>query len=204
MKNIFITQKVTADKHGTLNYVVEKNWYDFFKSKKINIIPINDVNLFVKYKSWNIAGLIVPGGNDLPSKNKNFENKIRKKKDVPIIKFALNKQIPILTVCYGFQLLADMYGYNLKKSSIHTKTTHKLNIQEINSYKNIITINSFHNYVIHRLPKFFDKDAKCKDKTIELAISTRKKILCTMFHPERKNISQKIVSKIVFNHFGLK
>ena len=72
MKNIFITQKVTADKHGTLNYVVEKNWYDFFKSKKINIIPINDVNLFVKYKSWNIAGLIVPGGNDLPSKNKNF------------------------------------------------------------------------------------------------------------------------------------
>ena len=34
MKTIFITQKIVKDKYGSLNFVVENNWYDFFKAKK--------------------------------------------------------------------------------------------------------------------------------------------------------------------------
>ena len=39
MKTIFITQKIVKDKYGSLNFVVENNWYDFFKAKKINLVP---------------------------------------------------------------------------------------------------------------------------------------------------------------------
>ena len=48
-------------------------------------------------------------------KKRNFENSLRKKLDLSLIKFALKKRIPILGVCYGFQVIAEMYGYKLKK-----------------------------------------------------------------------------------------
>ena len=43
-----------------------------------------------------------------------------------------------------------------------------------------------------------------KDQTIEIAKSQKFKILCLMFHPERKNISQRDIDKIVFSHLKIK
>ena len=203
MKTIFITQKIVKDKYGALNFVVENNWYDFFKAKKINLVPVNKVENMINFKYSDVSGIIIHGGNDLPSKKRNFENSLRKKLDLSLIKFALKKRIPILGVCYGFQVIAEMYGYKLKKKSGHVKTSHKININLNYIGENTLKVNSFHNYVIKNLPKFFNKISKSSDGTIELAYSNKKKILCTMFHPERKNKSQKLLKKIIFDHFNI-
>jgi gamma-glutamyl-gamma-aminobutyrate hydrolase PuuD len=203
MKNILITQKVKKDKFSTINYIIEKNWYDLFKSKKINLIPVNKkINLKDKQLS-NITGVIIHGGNDLPINKRNDENIIRKKNDVSLIKYALKKKIPILAVCYGFQLIANMYGYKLKKKINHVNVTHTLNISLASQKKSFLKVNSYHNYVIFKLPNFFSKLVKHDDGSIELAISKNNKILCTMFHPERNNINQKKIKKMIFKHFNI-
>ena len=203
MKNILITQKVKKDEFNKINYIIEKNWYDLFKSKKINLIPVNKKISLKDKQLSNIAGVIIHGGNDLPINKRNDENIIRKKNDVYLIKYALKKKIPILAVCYGFQLIANIYGYKLKKKGNHVNVTHTLNISLESKKKSFLKVNSFHNYAIFKLPNFFSKLVKHEDGSIELAISENNKILCTMFHPERNNISQKKINKIIFKHFNI-
>ena len=43
--------------------------------------------------------------------------------------------------------------------------------------------------------------AKHKDGSIEIAELKNKNLFCTMFHPERKNKSQKIVDKLIEKNF---
>ena len=73
MKTIFITQKIVKDKYGGLNFVVEKNWYDFFKAKKVNLAPVNKVENITNFKYSDVSGIIIHGGNDLPSKKETLK-----------------------------------------------------------------------------------------------------------------------------------
>ena len=203
MKNIIITPKIKKDKFGVLNFTIEKNWFDFFKTKKVNLIATGEIIDQKKDKLLNVNGLIIHGGNDLPSVKNNHENFLRKKNNISLIKFALKKKIPILAVCYGFQLIADMYGYKVKKSDLHVKLRHKLDISTFYEKQVYLNVNSYHNYVVYKLPSFFNKIIKHYDGSIELALSKSKKIICTMFHPERKNIKQNKIKKIIYKHFNI-
>ncbi len=78
-----------------------------------------------------------------------------------------------------------------------------MDITAISKKKDFLKVNSFHKYAVYKLPNFFNKLVRNKDGSIELAISKNNKILCTMFHPERKNISQKKINKIIFKHLNI-
>ena len=164
MKNILISQIIKKNSHNDIIYQVEKNWYDFFKSK---------------------------------------ENNLRKKYDLNILKYALKRKIPILAVCYGFQLIVDYYKAELIKVNNHVRKKHILTFNKKEKKEIQIYVNSFHNYGVFNLPKFFNVVIKCDDKSIEYAKSSNKNIMCTMFHPERKNSNQSFLKKLIFSHLKI-
>ena len=41
MKNIIITCRSNYNKHGELVWSLENNWYEFFKRRKVNLIPFS-------------------------------------------------------------------------------------------------------------------------------------------------------------------
>ena len=96
-------------------------------------------------------------------------------------------------------------GGTINKKKGHVKKKHilKVNDKIFNQEIEKIIINSFHDYVVTKLSKKFRKTYQLSDKSIELAISNNKKILLMMFHPERKNISDKIIKKIIFDFFKI-
>ena len=57
--------------------------------------------------------------------------------------------------------------------------------------------NSYHKYGFLELNEKFEIIGRTSDKSIEIAILKNKKILCTMFHPERHNKSQKLINKLI-------
>jgi len=207
MKNILISQKILQDKNNQILFSIEGNWNKFFNKTNVNLISLN-LNDFDKKKIdlLNPKGLILHGGNDLPKHKKEKHNVLRKKIDKFLFKYALRKKIPILAVCYGFQFIADFYGIKLSKKSKHVRTIHTLKLNRFfkKKYYKKIVINSYHNYVVKKLPKNFNFISRCFDESIELAISDKNKILCVMFHPERKNRDQRIVKKLVLSHLGAK
>lgn len=202
MKNILISQIINKNKHNDIINQVEKNWYDFFKNSNINLITL-DASKKIKKKKISAIILQGGGGNDLPNFFKSKENNLRKKYDLNILKYALKKKIPILAVCYGFQLIADYYKANVIKVNNHVRKKHLLTFKTIKKKEIKIYVNSFHNYGVFNLPKFFNEVIKCDDKSIEYAKSKNKNIMCMMFHPERKNSKQLFLKKLIFSHLKI-
>lgn len=198
MKKILISPLIKKNKFNDLLFSVENNWYKFFRKKNINLITFSPNAKLIKN---DITSVILPGGNDLTKFLNSKENIMRKKNDLKILKYALKKNIPILAVCYGFQLIAEKYGSNIIKIKNHIKKTHLLSFN-LNDYKKIY-VNSFHNYGVFKLPRFFNKIIRCKDGSIEFASSKKKKIMCMMFHPERSISNKSYIKNLINKHLEL-
>ena len=80
----------------------------------------------------------------------------------------------------------------------HVRQNHNLKIynSKFISQKKL-KVNSFHEYCIKKIPKNFKIISKASDNTIEIAEHKNKKILCLMFHPERKMGSKKVLMKSI-------
>ena len=207
MHNILITQKTFIDKHNQINWSLEDNWFKFFSRKKVNLIPINsNINNKKKLLAFKPKGLILSGGNDLYNIVKLKENLIRDNHEKEILKLTIKNKIPILAVCRGFQFVAKFFKCKISKTTNHVRATHvlKINNKFFGSKIKILKVNSYHNYAVSRLPEHFNLIARCSDNSIEIAKSNKYNILSFMFHPERRNISQKKIDKIVFSHFKIR
>lgn len=204
MKNILISGKIIKDKYNQIGEFLDEAWINYFKNKNINLINCN-VPTNKLLKKLTISGVILTGGNDLYKIKKKRFNKIRDIKDSKLLNFALSNNIPVLGVCRGFQFIASKMGGVISKKKGHVKKKHilKVNDKIFNQKIKKININSFHDYVVIKLSKKFRKTFQLSDKSIELAISNNKKILLMMFHPERKNISDRVIKKIIFNFFKI-
>jgi len=205
MKKILISPKILTDKYGQSGQFLDLSWINFFQ-KKVDIltwIPQNKNSV----SNFDFDGVILSGGNDLYSIKKKKENLIRDKFELRLLKFAINRSIPILAICRGFQFVNDFFGGSLKNVKNHTKTNHDIIFKKkflLYGKKKILNINSYHNYKIKNLAKNFQNIAETNDNSIEIAYAKQERILGLMFHPERKNFSQPSINKLVFNYFKIK
>tara|TARA_B100000214_G_C23965486_1_gene627503 strand:+ start:1016 stop:1618 length:603 start_codon:yes stop_codon:yes gene_type:complete len=200
MKNILISQRITSDKFNQIHFSLENKWINYLEKKNVNILPIftssnNILNTFKEHKPKLV--ILSGGSNDVFSNSK--ANVFRRKIDNQILKICKENRIPILAVCYGFQYIARKFGGKLVKSKQKPGVNHIINIKN----RKRINVNSFHNYAVISLPKDFEIIGKHSDDTIEIAFNKKLRILCTMFHPERKNGSQNYINKILKKYLKL-
>jgi len=203
MKTLVVSTKISIDKHKKINFHIDQDLSNFLNRLKVKIIPVvlknNKLDLnAVKYAD----GLIIAGGGDISKKQKNKVNQIRDSYEKKLFKYYYKKNKPILAICRGFQLIADIYGIKLEKINNHVRKFHSLKIGRSKFIKDkTLKVNSYHNYCIKDLPKSFINVSNTKDGSIEIAEHKSKKILCLMFHPERKMKSKKNILKSIKNFF---
>ncbi len=136
---------------------------------------------FKKLKKFDlIKGIILSGG---PSSvnSKNFQT---------IPKSTFEKNIPILGICYGLQLIAKLFGGKIKPSKIRREFGRAYLIKRNNS---LLTKNFFekkmavwmsHEDAVVKLPKFFKTVASTKTSKLTIIENSKKKIYGVQFHPE--------------------
>jgi len=203
MKTLTLSSKITIDKHQRINFHIDQDLGNFMNKLNLNLTPISLKKNNIDFKNLEKTnGLILAGGGDLYRYKKNKVNKIRDNYEKKLFRYYFKKNKPILAICRGFQLIADMHGIKLKKINNHVKKFHllKINKSRFLSDKKL-SVNSFHNYSIKELPKNFIKISNTSDGSIEIAEHKFKKILCIMFHPERKMKSSKNIFKSIKNFF---
>ena len=203
MKILVLSSKITIDKYQKINFQIDEDLSNLLRQLDFCLMPITFKKKDIDFKNLeNSDGLILAGGGDLYKYKKKTVNKIRDNYEKKLFEYYFRKNKPILAICRGFQLIADINGIKLEKIKNHVKKFHLLKINKsrfINSKR--INVNSFHNYSVKKLPKNFIKVSDTKDGSIEIAEHKSKKILCLMFHPERKMKSSKNILKFIKNFF---
>jgi len=139
------------------------------------------VKEFKKIKEFNqIKGIILSGG---PSS-------VTSKKHQTVSKKIFEKNIPILGICYGLQLIAKLLGGKIKPSrgtrefgrTYLTKKNHSQLTK--NFFKKKTTVWMSHEDAVIKLPKSFRIVASTKSSKLTIIENTKKRIYGVQFHPE--------------------
>ena len=127
-----------------------------------------------------IKGIILSGGPSSVTK-KNFQS---------IPREIFFKNIPILGVCYGLQLIAKLFGGRIKSSKKKREFGRAVIFKKNDSLliKNFFTPNNSvwmsHEDAVVKLPKNFRIIASTKNSKLTIIENSKKKIYGVQFHPE--------------------
>ncbi len=152
-----------------------------------------------KIKNFDLVkGIILSGGPATVTKK--IYPKISKK--------IFEKNIPILGICYGLQLIAKVFGGRIKKSSkkrefgevvLLEKQKSPLFKNFFNNKKSVVWMS--HQDAVFKIPKNFQNIASTVDSKYTAIQNKRKKIFGIQFHPEVTHTIKgyKIIENFVFN-----
>ena len=168
-----------------LNWIFKLGYYPY-------LIP-NDIKFKNLIKKIEFKGIILSGGNSVK------RNKTRTILEYEILNYSKKKNIPVLGICHGMQVMNQFDGGKIKKVQKHVKTKHKLKNLDSN-YP--IEVNSYHDYSISKLGKNFRIISKSLDDEIEAIFNKKLKWLGWMWHPERDRIFNKKLIRIAKQMFN--
>ncbi len=153
---------------------------------------VKKIQSFVKIK-----GIILSGG---PST-------VTKQSFLTVPKDIFSKNIPILGICYGLQLISKIFGGKIKPSQKRREFGRALIYKKANSLltKNFFSNNKSvwmsHEDAVVKLPKNFKVTAYTKNSKLTIIENTKKNIYGVQFHPE---VSHTENGKKIFENFLFK
>jgi len=203
MKTIILSTRIIIDQYKKISFQIDEDLSNFINYLNLQFLPIGlKKNKLMLDNIKKADGLILAGGGDLFKHHKDKSNLIRDNYEKKLFNYFLKKNKPILTICRGFQLIAQLNKIKLHKINHHVKKNHLLYLKKSKyiNYKSL-TVNSYHNYCLKELPNEYLNISNTKDGSIEIAEHKYKKILCLMFHPERPMKSQQQILKSIKKFF---
>ena len=159
---------------------IDQRWYDFLGVCNLCPVLIPNSESFLTEKYLNqLSGIILTGGNSLSHLGGDaFERDVVENE---LIKYATGKQLPLMGVCRGMQVLQNHYGVSMEKVDGHVGTRHNLSFRGKQ-----INVNSFHNYGAKETTDCLEILATCSDGVVEAIQHKELPLIGIMWHPERE------------------
>ena len=191
-----VTGKININKYGKKELLYDEEILKFINELNFNISVLN-FNKKLDLKSLKKSnGLILTGGGDIYKYSKKKNDKYRDNLEIKLFNYFQKANKPILAICRGYQLIMSFYNCHISKQKGHVRTTHNLNINKSRFLKlKKVKVNSYHKFSVFDVPNQFKKISLHKDKSVEISEHKTKKIICLMFHPERKIDQKKEIIK---------
>ena len=194
MKRLGITQRVEViKKYDERRNCLDQRWSLF--ANRLGYLPLPLANIQAELVpdyvgALNLDGLLLSGGNSIASLDPSADDAAPERDafELAIISEAINRNIPIIGVCRGMQILNIFMGGRLSPIEGHVAVRHKL-ISRSNPHPLPEITNSYHEWSI--APDDLSKDlipiATDEDGNIEAFQHVDKKLLGIMWHPEREH-----------------
>jgi gamma-glutamyl-gamma-aminobutyrate hydrolase PuuD len=122
------------------------------------------------------AAVVLSGGNDIGQSAERDET------ERALLAYAHERQLPVLGICRGMQMMAHWRGAELHPVNGHIQTRHQLTGQ-ISA-----EVNSYHRYSLVNCPEGFEVLAKSEDGEIEAIRDLSLPWEGWMWHPERETV----------------
>jgi gamma-glutamyl-gamma-aminobutyrate hydrolase PuuD len=204
MLRVGLTQRVDhIEGYGENRDCLDQQWYEFLI--KLGFLPIPLPNLKQNYVSnlldeLSLNAIVFTGGNSLSFVENDAKDvsELRDYFETKLFKEAKKRNISILGICRGMQIINVILGGGLSKVANHVATKHNLN-SLIHSEAFEKKVNSYHKWGISNndLASELNPIAVDEQGNIEAFINSTKSILGIMWHPEREQpFSQKDINLI--------
>lgn len=181
MRWVAVSQRVDIiPEYGERRDSLDQNWTNFISACNLSPLLIPNNKNCAEYILANIhlSGIVLTGGNDLVAYGGNAPE--RDETEHFLLKYALDKKIPLLGVCRGMQIIQHYYGIELMPVQKHADTKHKIVIDG-----NEIRVNSYHNFGSKETRNPLKILARSEDGVIEAVQHNFASIEGVMWHPER-------------------
>lgn len=194
-----ITMRVTnAEGYDEPRDSIARDWSNYFikafPESKFLFIPNIGIEAVDFIKKWDINVLVISGGDNIG------ETPQRDETEIELIKDTISRNIPIIAVCRGFQLIHKQYGGKLTEGNSDFIKKHRANKHNIIINNKSLEVNSYHVYKIDEksIDKNFNIFARCvKDDSVEGFVNDD--ILAMMWHPERDEQISKWNKELIVN-----
>lgn len=183
MKIVLYTQRVDIiESYGERRDCADQRIPEFLNVCGYTGIPLPNVceGLSALVGKLNPSGIVLTGGNSLKEYGGNAEE--RDRTDRTLIKIALEQDIPLYGFCRGMQSILDYFDVHLEKVDGHVAKRHI--VEGVWGRRDV---NSYHNQAAVILKPPLCILAASKEGIIEAVSHETKKIIGTMWHPEREN-----------------
>jgi len=193
VKLLGITQRVDVIKiYGERRDCLDQRWSDL--ALHLNYLPVALPNISTdKVESLidalGLDAIIFSGGNTIASLDPlaSDASPERDEFEYELLRLAMIKNIPVIGVCRGMQMINLAFGGHLTLMSGHVATQHAI-YSKTPTYQIPETVNSYHNWGISNVGLANELEMMAIDAKghIEAYKHPNAKVLGLMWHPERE------------------
>ncbi len=179
MKTVAVSQRVVVDSpHGTRRDCLDQVWPKFLLDCGLLPIPVpNSVDAALQICA-NVDGIVLTGGNDLAAYGGDAPD--RDETERAMLDLAERRDLPILGVCRGMQMIQHRFGTRLQPVHGHVAPQQYISIDGKR-----VEVNSYHNFGATEVHPPLTSWAIADDGVIKAVRHTDHRMIGLMWHPER-------------------
>lgn len=179
---VLVSQRVITDTEtGEHRDALDQRWPAFLAQCGAVAIAVPNVPGLTAQicDSVEPAGIVLTGGNDLVALGGTAPE--RDAVEHSLIEFALGRDLPVIGVCRGMQMIQSYFGVALGPVEGHVTPS-----QEITFDKRRVVVNSYHLFGTRMSIPALRVCALADDGVVKAVRGEEKRILGVMWHPERE------------------
>lgn len=176
-----ITQRVELKpRHGERRDALDQRWSTLLLAGGFAPLPVpNSVAAAAALlQAVPVAGVLFTGGNDLAKYGGDAPE--RDATEAWLLRHALERDLPVLGVCRGMQVIQDAFGVPLQRVAGHVAAQ-----QEIAVGGKRELVNSYHGFGATGSVPELEVWASADDGVVKAVRHRSKRVLAFMWHPER-------------------
>lgn len=183
MKVVLYTQRVEViENYGERRDCADQNIPRFIAACGYLPVPVPNIPDIAEklIKEIRPLGIVLTGGNSLVKYGGDAPE--RDETEKKILALSLMRDMPVYGFCRGMQVILDYFGCELEQVQGHVAVRHM-----ILGASGELEVNSFHNLACYSVKSPLEVLAQAEDGVIEAVQHKHKRVLGTMWHPEREN-----------------
>ena len=179
MKTVGVTQRVAVDPpHATRRDCLDQVWAKFLLRCGLIPIPIpNSVDAALTICE-RVGGIVLTGGNDLTAYGGDAPD--RDETETALLDLAERRNLPVLGVCRGMQMIQHRFGTQLKQVHGHVAPRQRISIDGRS-----VEVNSYHHFGATEVFPPLVTWAIADDGVVKAVRHRDRRIIGVMWHPER-------------------